>query len=54
MLADRLCRTGAWVQAAAELLAEAVVEVESDGRLSQAGDLFRQAIGEQEISHGMC
>jgi len=32
-------------QAAAELLAEAVVEVESDGRLSQAGDLFRQAIG---------
>jgi hypothetical protein len=34
------------VQAAGDLLAEAVEEIESDGKLSQAGDLFRQAIGE--------
>lgn len=34
-------------QEAGALLTEAVEEVESDGKLTLAGDLFRQAIGEQ-------
>ena len=33
------------MQAAGEMLAEAVEEVESDGKMALAGDLFRQAIG---------
>ena len=41
------------IQAAGELLAEAIEEVESDGKLALSGDLFRQAIGELFCRQGL-
>lgn len=34
------------LQAACELLAEAIEELESDGKLGTSGDIFRQTIGD--------